>query len=187
VTLAASGRQLQPDPGIKAANQTQLVVTQTASDVGSIVSERYELLAELGSGGMGTVFKARHATLPKLFAIKILKAELSKDTNFRARFDQEAKTASILNHPPLVSIYDHGTSEFGEAYLVMDFIDGHSLAETLTTLRRLEPRQAVRVFTQICEGLTYAHGLGIKHSANTACGKADLRILLIPGGSNLIR
>ena len=133
------------------------------SATGSVLGLKYRLVQELGRGGMGTVFKARHITLPKHFAVKLLKRELSNDADFRARFDQEAKTASFLNHPNLVSIIDHGTSDLGEAYLVMDFIEGTSLDEKLQIVKRIDQNQAINIFTQICDGLIHAHGLGIVH------------------------
>lgn len=133
------------------------------TDIGDTLGDRYHLLSVLGSGGMGKVFKARHVTLPKFFAVKILKCELSKNMDLRARFDQEAKTASLLNHPHLVSIYDYGATAQDEAYLVMDYLDGESLADSLRLLKRIDQRQAVKIFTQICEGLAHAHALGVIH------------------------
>ncbi|MBS1996659.1 MAG: protein kinase [Cyanobacteria bacterium SZAS LIN-2] len=133
------------------------------SQIGTVVGERYELVGELGSGGMGTVFKAKHISLPKFFAVKILNSQLSNDASFRARFEQEAKTASLLNHPHLVAIYDHGTTSLGEAYLVMDFIDGRSLAEILQSLKRIDQRRAIKIFSQIADGLANAHRTGVIH------------------------
>jgi len=150
-------------PSDTASVQPRLTAGQESSDIGTIVHERYELVGELGSGGMGTVYKARHIGLPKFFAVKILRRDLSSDSGFRARFEQEAKTASLLEHPHLVSIYDYGTTSYGEAYLVMDFIAGQSLADALTRLKRIEQRKAVKIFMQICQGLHHAHGLGIIH------------------------
>jgi serine/threonine protein kinase len=162
-TIKSSERALQPGFAEHAGVSPRLVAAQTCSEIGSIVGDNYELVAELGSGGMGTVFKAKHVNLPKFFAIKILRRDLSNDPDFRARFLQEARTASLLNHPHLVSIYDYGTTDYGEAFLVMDFIDGHSLADALEKLKRIEQRQAVKAFIQICEGLAHAHGLGVIH------------------------
>ncbi len=133
------------------------------SQVGSVIGNSYELISQLGEGGMGAVYEARHIAMPKFYAVKILKQELNNDPDFRLRFEQEAKTASILNHPHLVSIYDYGTTIDGESYLVMDFIAGHSLADRLKTIKRIDQEEAVKIFMQICDCLSHAHGLGIIH------------------------
>ncbi len=147
----------------KSSAQSVPESADSASALGTIVGGKYQLMAELGSGGMGTVFKAKHIGLPKHFAVKILKREFCNNADFRARFEQEAHTLSLLNHPHLVSTYDYGSTEVGEAYLVMDFVDGHSLEDGLKAIRRLEQKTAVDIFIQICEGLIHAHGLGILH------------------------
>jgi serine/threonine protein kinase len=134
-----------------------------SSVVGSIISERYELVAKLGSGGMGVVYKARHLALNKLFAIKIVSDHLASQDEFRLRFDREAKSASMLDHPNLVSITDYGMTEINEPYIVMDFINGWSLAEELVQYQRLPIERAVRIFQQICDGVGYAHGVGLVH------------------------
>ena len=143
--------------------QNRICSCLTSSRIGSVVGERYELLSELGRGGMGSIFKARHINQSKLFAVKILSQELSKDAAFVTRFLQEAKTSSLLNHPNLVSIAQYGTTVYGETFLVMDFIDGRSLADLLTVVQRLEQKQALHVFAQICAGLGHAHELGVVH------------------------
>jgi serine/threonine protein kinase len=133
------------------------------SAVGSILSDRYELVAKLGTGGMGVVYKARHLALNKLFAIKIVSDHLASQDDFRIRFDREAKAASMLNHPNLVSITDYGMTEFNEPYIVMDFINGRNLAEELTDLQRLTSERAIQIFMQICDGVGYAHQIGLIH------------------------
>lgn len=145
------------------AGEPSLAPVDGPCAVGSVLAQRYDLIAELGRGGMGVVYKAKHIALPKFFAVKVLNRELSSDPGLSARFMQEAKTASLLDHPNLVSIYDYGTTEYGESYLVMDFIDGQSLAEALTQMKRIEQREAVKIFMQICEGFSHAHGLGVIH------------------------
>jgi serine/threonine protein kinase len=133
------------------------------SVVGSIISERYELVAKLGSGGMGVVYKARHLALNKFFAIKIVSDHLANQDEFRLRFDREAKSASMLDHPNLVSVIDYGTTEFNEPYIVMDFINGRNLAEELAQHPQLSIERAVRIFLQICDGVGYAHEIGLVH------------------------
>jgi eukaryotic-like serine/threonine-protein kinase len=168
-TCGAASAKAIPDQSFQSSTSStqpeppHLAPTKTCSDIGSIIGDRYELISEIGSGGMGSVFKARHLALPKFFAIKILKSELSSDADFRARFEQEARTSSLLSHPHLVSIYNYGTTKYGEAFLVMDFIEGKSLADLLYSVKRIEQGQAVNLFAQICQGLSHAHGLGVIH------------------------
>jgi serine/threonine-protein kinase len=88
----------------------------------------YEILEKLGEGGMGAVWKARDVVLDRFVAIKVLPAARAEDAQRRQRFVQEAKAASALNHPNIVTIYEAG-SEAGQDYLVMEFIKGRTLAE----------------------------------------------------------
>jgi len=133
------------------------------SGVGTTISARYELVEELGAGGMGCVYKARHIALNKFFALKLLLADYTQQPEFVLRFDQEAKTAGLLSHPNLVAVYDYGLSENNEAFIVMDLLEGMSLAARLKKQKRLPVKQAVPLFLQICDGLAYAHRLGIIH------------------------
>src|ERR1051325_9464790 len=86
----------------------------------------YEILAPLGAGGMGEVYKARDTRLERFVAIKILPAELSGDADRRRRFEQEARTIAALNHPNIVAVYDAGLQD-GVAYLVQELEDGENL------------------------------------------------------------
>ncbi|MFX5570741.1 protein kinase, partial [Acinetobacter baumannii] len=79
------------------------------------------------------------------------------------RFDKEAKTAGLLNHQNMVAVFDYGLADSGEAFIVMEFVDGTSLAARLLQQKRLPVQQAVRIFIQICDGLSSAHGMGIVH------------------------
>src|ERR1700675_2680502 len=97
----------------------------------------YEILAPIGAGGMGEVFKARDTRLDRVVAIKVLPHDSSGDTERKQRFLQEAKSASALNHPGIVTIYDIG-SEGGVDYIAMEFIDGR-------TLDQLIPRNGMRL------------------------------------------
>lgn len=144
-------------------SQAPYVVPALQSKLGTIINNRYELVQELGHGGMGTVFKAKHLAVNRFFALKLLPAKLSQQEQFMLRLDREAKTAGQLNHPNLVSVYDSGISESGEAFIVMDFVAGNTLATRLAGQHRLPVQQALDFFIQICEGLTHAHNLGIIH------------------------
>jgi Tol biopolymer transport system component/predicted Ser/Thr protein kinase len=121
----------------------------------------YEILAPLGAGGMGEVYRARDTRLGREIAIKILPRELAANSDRLRRFEQEARAASALNHPNVVAVHDVGTAN-DVSFIAMELVDGKSLREMLTTgpmpLRRL-----LAVGAQIAEGLARAHAAGIVH------------------------
>src|SRR5262245_39375674 len=90
----------------------------------------YEIQSALGAGGMGEVYKARDPRLERTVSIKVLPAALAGDPEFRARFDREAKSISALNHPHICTLHDVGETD-GTAYLVMEHLEGETLAERL--------------------------------------------------------
>ena len=94
-----------------------------SSKLPSIPKDRYTVISELGRGGMGVVLKARHASLNKLVAIKVLNASMLADEAGLKRFEVEAKAGSQLSHPNLVSVFDYGFTEDREPYLVMEYIE----------------------------------------------------------------
>ncbi|MEZ4487210.1 MAG: protein kinase [Cyanobacteriota/Melainabacteria group bacterium] len=127
------------------------------------LDERFEVIEELGAGGMGRVFKVRDLTLDKLLAIKVLKQDLANDATALKRFEKEAEAAAALSHPNLISIYNHGTTSAGESYLVMDYLEGPSLAEVIEKKEKLGTERLLDIFIQICDGLAHAHKAGVIH------------------------
>lgn len=127
------------------------------------LDERFEVIEELGAGGMGRVFKVRDHTLDKLLAIKVLKQDLANDATALKRFEKEAEAAAALSHPNLISIYNHGTTAEGESYLVMDYLEGPSLAEVIEKKEKLGTERLLDIFIQICDGLAHAHKAGVIH------------------------
>jgi hypothetical protein len=121
----------------------------------------YEVIAPLGSGGMGEVYRARDARLSREVAIKVLPAELAADSARLQRFEKEARSASALNHPNIVTIYDIG-SEAGVSYIAMERVDGPTLRELLA-VGPLPMRRLFQIAPQIAEGLSKAHEAGIVH------------------------
>src|SRR5215469_13196878 len=121
----------------------------------------YEILLSVGAGGMGEVYRARDTRLDRVVAIKVLPPEKSGDAARKLRFFQEAKAASALNHPNIVTVYDVG-SENGVDYIVMEFVDGK-------TLDQLIPRGGMRIgeilgrAVQAADALAKAHAAGIVH------------------------
>jgi serine/threonine protein kinase len=126
---------------------------------------RYEIVAELGRGAMGIVYKARDPELGRTVAIKTVNMALGggdEVENYQKRFTQEARAAGGLNHPAIVTIYDIGRTD-DIAYMAMEFIEGTELRTLLQEGPRLTIPQAVSVAAQVADGLAYAHARGIVH------------------------
>jgi serine/threonine-protein kinase len=121
----------------------------------------YELLGFLGAGGMGEVYRARDSRLNRDVAIKVLPAEVSNDPDRLRRFEQEARAASALNHPNILTVYDVGTHE-GTRYLVSELLEGQTLAAKIDR-RPLPLRKAIDYALQLVRGLAAAHAKGIIH------------------------
>ncbi|HTK69087.1 MAG TPA: protein kinase [Candidatus Eisenbacteria bacterium] len=122
----------------------------------------YEILAPLGSGGMGDVYRARDPRLGRDVAIKVLPPAFAADPNRLARFEQEARAVAALNHPNIVAIYDVGKDAEGRPYLVTELIEGTTLRTRLAD-EPLPLRQAIDFGLQIARGLAAAHDRGIVH------------------------
>jgi len=117
-----------------------------------------ELEEEIGRGGMGRVFRARHVRLDRAVAVKFLAGEAASSPEAQARFAREARALGLLDHPNIVRVHDFGDEE-GERFLVMELVEGRSLAQVLP----LPPAEAVRVALQVCDALAYAHARGVVH------------------------
>ncbi len=126
------------------------------------LSERYRLEGRIGQGGMAVVYSGMDTVLRRRVAIKVLRPELAADSDFVARFYTEAQHAAKLSHPNIVNIYDVGRE--GESYfIVMELIDGATLAEMIEKDGRLPEPVAIDFAAQICNGLSYAHRQGLLH------------------------
>ena len=121
----------------------------------------YEVLSELGSGGMGEVYKAKDLKLGREVAIKVLPQEMASDSQRLRRFEQEARAASALNHPNIVTIYEIGEHD-GTPFIAMEYVDGLTLREMLAG-GSLPNDKLIRYATQMAEGLAKAHQAGIVH------------------------
>jgi tetratricopeptide (TPR) repeat protein len=123
--------------------------------------EQYEILGPLGAGGMGEVYRARDAKLDRVLALKLLPAELASNPEALRRFEQEARAASALNHPNIVTIYDIGWRE-GMAWIAMELVDGMDL-RTIGVKEPLTLKNALRIAVKLADGLAAAHDRGIVH------------------------
>src|SRR5450759_2120137 len=121
----------------------------------------YEVIAPLGAGGMGEVYKAKDTRLDRDVAIKVLPESLAKDPDALSRFEREAKAVAALSHPNILGIFDFGSQD-GVAYAAMELLDGETLRGRLSS-GALPVRKAIDYGVQIAEGLAAAHEKGIVH------------------------
>jgi serine/threonine protein kinase len=123
----------------------------------------YTITSKLGEGGMGAVYLAEHPEIGKKVAVKVLLPEHSKRQDLITRFFNEAKTTAQLRHPALVEVFDFGFLPDGAGYLVMDYLDGESLAGRLARVAPLPPETTAEVGRQLAAGVACAHKNGIVH------------------------
>ncbi|MFJ9744009.1 serine/threonine-protein kinase, partial [Streptomyces sp. NPDC101166] len=118
----------------------------------------YVIERELGRGGMGAVYLARHPRLPRWIALKLLNAEYHGDSETHARFEREADLAARLNHPGVVTVYDRGVED-GRLWIAMQYVDGIE-AESVTDMTA---ERAVEIVAATADALDYAHRVGVLH------------------------
>src|SRR5216117_3847355 len=121
----------------------------------------YEILGQIGTGGMGEVWRAKDPRLGRDVAIKVLPASFSADADRLRRFEQEARAAGVLNHPNITAVYDIGTHE-DAPYVVQELLEGETLRAAMAGAK-LPPRKAIDYALQIAHGLAAAHEKGIVH------------------------
>lgn len=128
----------------------------------ALLNNRYQLEKMLGTGGMAVVYRAVDRMLERPVAIKILRADYSRDEAFRERFHQEAKAAANLSHPNIVTVHDFGI-DTERLFIVMEFVPGTTLQALLQTRGRLTTEEALLLLQQACAGIGYAHRAGLVH------------------------
>ncbi len=138
------------------------VSTMTQLNLTGRTLKRFKIVSEIGHGGMGIVYKAYQTDLDRVVALKMLPPELTHDTSYVARFQQEARHAARLEHPHIVPMYDIGEME-GLHYIAMKYIEGQTLKDVLQTGKPLPLHRVVEILAQVGEALTYAHEHGILH------------------------
>jgi serine/threonine protein kinase len=129
---------------------------------GALLGKRYEILALLGEGGMGAVFKANDRELDRLVALKVIRPELAGHSDILQRFKQELILARKVTHKNVNRIFDLGEAD-GIKFITMEFVDGHDLKALLRQRGKFPPAEAAEVVRQICRALVAAHGEGIVH------------------------
>jgi serine/threonine-protein kinase len=134
--------------------------------IGSTLGGKYKVVKLLGEGGMGCVYQGEQhlGTTTRRVAIKTLHQHLSKDPKILARFEREVGTIAELEHPNTIQVYDFGKTEAdGTLYIVMEFVQGQNLAETLQQTGAMEPARVEKIMNQVCGSLEEAHTRGIIH------------------------
>lgn len=146
------------------------------------LSDRYQLVSELGSGGMGTVFKAHDSHLDKDVAIKVINASLEQEA-YAIEFQKEAKVLCRLKNENLVEVYDFGVSDNNTLYMVQEYTQGKTLKDLLSEKGKLSTEEAIPIFIQIANGMFHAHQNGVIHRdlkpGNIIIGKSRDNGLLV--------
>ncbi|MBX9691494.1 MAG: serine/threonine protein kinase, partial [Cyanobacteria bacterium] len=131
--------------------------------VGEVFDTRYKIMSLIASGGMGELYHAIDQELQREVAIKVMRAEFCSSEDSRERFFKEAKALASLDHPNIVRIFRFGIDEWDEPFLVMEFVQGESLAQELARTGKLSPEKFLFVFTEVLNGLVHAHKNKLVH------------------------
>jgi eukaryotic-like serine/threonine-protein kinase len=154
--------------------------------IGALIGERYRIESFAGEGGIGRVYVARHERLERRYALKVPGGHAVTDPRERERFIREARAASRLDHPNVVSVIDFGETATGLLYLVMELADGETLADALARRGALPVREALLLVRQLALGLDHAHGRGLIHRdlkpGNVIVERADGRPRILDFG-----
>jgi eukaryotic-like serine/threonine-protein kinase len=129
----------------------------------ALVAGKYRVTDLLGRGGMGSVWAGVHTTLGTRVAIKFIDVEHASSREARHRFENEARAAASLRSKHVVEVYDHGVTDDGRPFIVMEFLDGEPLDRRLDRVGRMHPKDAARIVGQVCRALAKAHAVGIVH------------------------
>lgn len=130
--------------------------------IGAVVAGRFRVETLIGEGGMGRVYQATQLGLNRRAAVKVLHPHLAQKEELAARFEREARTASMLNHPNSVIVYDFGRWE-GQLYIAMEYLEGRGLDQLLMREGRIPPDRIVYFMGQLCDALSAAHRIDLLH------------------------
>src|SRR5436190_9451692 len=161
---------MQPKATDVTSAETRVIMTTSASSIpeegrfvpGSLLAGRYRIVALLGRGGMGEVYRATDLTLGQTVALKFLPEEASRDQRLLERFHSEVRIARQVSHPNVCRVYDVGEAD-GTPYISMEYVDGEDLASLLQRIGRLPADKALEIARKICAGVAAAHDKGVIH------------------------
>jgi serine/threonine-protein kinase len=166
VAVATDPRTSISDPG-GPIGSTDTPVAGTpalgAELIGATLSGRYQVTRKIGQGGMGAVYEAKHTAIGGRFAVKVLLDKYAKRDAIVARLKQEAQLATSLDHEHIIRVTDFGTTDDGRTFVVMEFLEGESLAERLARETKLSEQSILRIASQAASALAAAHAKGIVH------------------------
>ncbi len=143
--------------------EKNLVDIKRDAFIGRTLADRYQVESIIGTGGMGVVYKAWQEGLKRSVAVKVLRHQFLNDEMSVKRFQQEAIAASRLAHPHIVALHDYGSTGDGYLFMVMDIIDGKSLAQEEREKKTIGVDRSIKIITQVCDALEHAHRNGIVH------------------------
>lgn len=152
---------LHPSEDIPAHTKT-LEVPKEELTTGSTFADRYQIVEELGRGGMGKVYKAQDTEIKEKVALKLIKPEISSDKKTIERFQNELKLARKISHRNVCRMHDLGKSE-GNYFITMEYVDGENLKGMIRMMGQLSSGKAISIAKQVCEGLSEAHRIGVVH------------------------
>ena len=158
--------------------------TTTELTQGTVLRNKYEILATIGVGGMATVYKARHLTFNELRALKIVSSKLTDDPLFLKRFKTEAIVTRKLKHHNAVRVEDFDETEDGRPYIVMEYVEGKNLRSVVHELKRLPLERALEIARQTAAALSAAHQLGITHRD---IKPDNILLVQLPDGSEQVK
>ena len=154
---------LTPDQAVQVAKaQASSAAASAAGGSSKLTIPGYELIAKIGQGAMGTVYKAKQLSMDRVVAIKVLSSRYSKDRTFVERFLREARAVAKLNHENIISGYDVGEAN-GHHYFVMEFVDGAPVTNLMKQSGRLEEQRCLKIAVQVARALSHAHKHGFVH------------------------
>lgn len=165
VTIGAGSVVLTDDTDFRpsTSKSTQVDEDEVEQLIGQTIAGRYQVSRLIGDGGMGSVYQAKQLPLDRWVAVKLIRHDLARDPLAVKRFHREMRAAVRVQHPNTIRVYDYGTAESGELFLVMEYLDGQTLAAALDDRKPLDPARIDHIGLQIVKALAAAHSEGIIH------------------------
>ncbi len=162
-TYRFKGPLISEDGATNLWDFAEKAIQKANEEEGEIIADRYQIMGDIGAGGMARIIKVRHVNLGKEFALKIIHDDLSSDYQMQKIFIREARVASLMNHPSIVAVTDFGVDPKLGAYIVMEYLKGETLDARVEREGRLRLSLAMDIGLQVAEALHYMHQQNIIH------------------------